>query len=606
MQILNAMQSAVSTALLLASLRHMSVAESKRIAAQCLSCHVRNTWMKYVSEGDLQIASILSNRHLRHILTARDCCAALLALPESVTANDCTQWVQSEVLPKLVQTIQLHHPRAEEYLVSACNFLISRAETTTDPQDAVMLSGLAVEISSLYLGENYNDTTARHVRTHEILTIHAAISIEWFCNMSYEEVKQGGIVAVLHAMLWSTDTHDLMSFLKQRASPTLLRFNQSMDTVLSNWIIDTTSTRVISYDVKNENDDDSVSYDRLAIVTSVIENAALRARSIMALYQVLTILRNSDTTRNLSALCMQLEEMAATIIDKVDTTTREALLEAAKLEKLRDTAAVYHITGFDIRDKRQIRSVISLIIAQTDSPTSVSDALSIVDTYSSYGIDVTSVLSKALVYRLLQPDVNYSRDSLTHQVIQYIPQSRTVPVFEDAVHNLLAQLEEQRMEYLSSEAIDNGKLLNDIAKSNYVQALLGATLLTSIFCDELKPSLSNLGHTHLSHTLHTDLLLQLKKLRILQSEFDLYLKVDDFGNEKLCGAFVKQYVEKHVDELLHQGICLAEQISAAMRPLRRLCSALEQSLTTALQIMVKRALQKGNMVMIFFVERSFL
>ncbi len=137
---------------------------------------------------------------------------------------------------------------------------------------------------------------------------------------------------------------------------------------------------------------------RLVAVLGLISDRNAVAKLALVLFQIPSI--EAGTSRSgltTTTLCT----IASAVCDYVDTATRDALVAAMRLLKVKALAARYGITQFDPRDGKQIRAAVNVISVSFYSPSCVEDALSFAVDWGYSTVELNSLVTRALIRRVV-------------------------------------------------------------------------------------------------------------------------------------------------------------------------------------------------------------
>jgi len=312
-----------------------------------------------------------------------------------------------------------------------------------------------------------------------------------------------------------------------------------------------------------------------------------------------------------------------------------------------------------------VRAVAGLIASHVESPSSISDAIEIVHAWSAGGFDMKGFLTRALVHRATyipigsKEECSHLRKRLLACALKLVPSSQLKVIVESTV-DCLTQMLEDICENNNGEHDDDdddddvyfGELFSLEDREQYSVCCESALYILSWYLDEKKglpesrlgslvASVSSgsasgsmlasndnhhsdtydnlveassfpLSFTGDSSTLfscvHYGTLLALKKLRLIQKEFGLYLPPTAINDAEVCQEMVGRIAERHVEELLElipkmcdgiQAAAIVESDALVTLRHRRICAALNVSLVYFSHRIVKCLFRSSQKVCAF-------
>ena len=207
------------------------------------------------------------------------------------------------------------------------------------------------------------------------------------------------------------------------------------------------------------------------------------------------------------------------------------------ISALAEASAPYGIESFDPRDSRQVRAAVSVISSKICRKESLTDALEFIESLSTRYIDPSAVISRVLTLCVTYNNFNdesNSIDTLVRDIMMKIPQTRLNIVIEDTISCLLYELEE-----FCNISLTNGTpgtIHNEEDKFVAMTICRGVILVSSIFLDikrgvkQGRSNISSIDDCHKGDTIsswvNSEFLMCFKRLRTLQSDFNLYLSFE--------------------------------------------------------------------------------
>lgn len=469
------------------------------------------------------------------------------------------------------------------------------------------------------------------------LQLQREIWFLWSFKLRFIEIERSGIQSIVYKRLWLVPNDAIELELTDNIAPVLRQCGLSIDHVLEGWIREALQTRVVTcksgvdssmFDGNNSTEGD---LNKLVLVAKLIMNPHSKAHAVLSLLQVPVVTsldsgsddddsddsnidlgeRKREQQRVLveahkhciDALC----EAAHALCSVVDSKTNDLLVESLRLQRIKTLAFQYGVDTFDPRDYKQVRAVAGLIASHVESPSSIPDAIEIVQAWSAGGFDISGFLTRALVHRASYQPVGPSeerghiRKRLLASALKLVPSMKLKVVVESTINCLTQILEDICDDNDNADTDDDaenenqpyfGELSTSEDQERYSVCCESALYILSWYLDEKKglpesPLYSFNSHSNtvgsmlastdnhdsgdasdtlisnssfplslsgdtstLFSCVHYGTLVMLKRLRHTQREFGLYLPPTAVNDTEVCKEVVGRIAEQHVEELL--------------------------------------------------------
>lgn len=627
-----------------------------------LGDNCNQTYIACVSSGRLEAASAILKIHLHDMLPAT--CDTLLSSVSQCPINEVVDWVKRDVLPSLhrqttISNSLIDESECDEELDEeptgsvadrVCNLLLAFAieseKAQRNPYDALLAANLAVYIASSMLdsGSADNDsTTCRANAVQKVLDLEVSAWRKLGLQISFETVEKGGLNGIVDMRLRSLEESEIVSDIQTRLRPFLTCHNGDVDDMLFNWIMDTLKSSVVKTDGDdddelvddNEEADEEVRYGsvqvtRLVNVADGMNHPNLKALAVISLLQILSASACVGSAPHDSSQVVfeTLSRMRDEVSGSITNSIADSLLEAFRTHKLRALAAKYAIRSLNLRDPKQIREAVSLIVTKTNIPSSVADALNFAESYSSSGVDICAMLVRALVCRIIPLDVADvdNKDESVKAALQVIPRNKLTVVAEDTCSYLMSVVDAICIDS-SRRGLKMGSLHDKKSEFEFAEAINGVLQVSSYLLDAKSDDLSTLApdtqvikqtssvtalrNIYESSYITTEFQTDLKRIKKLHSDFSVFIGLESLWSRESSVDIVKQHAIKKCDEILgeveahrdHPNTVSKLDIcngivghSNALGALRKLCTVLDVSFVFALHVMQRHALTKEIMV----------
>lgn len=380
--------------------------------------------------------------------------------------------------------------------------------------------------------------------------------------------------------------------------PLVCQFQGSLDAIILDWINSILGSALIVYSAaqaKSVYSSDRLAtvilYSRLVAIASAMEDPNIMASAVLTLWQMSTSSSaglhaiegdaEADTAQAISL--ERLAQLGSDIFVRVSTgRTKDALQESIRLLRLKAIAATYGISNFDVRNTRQLRGVVNIITTSYWMPKSIADGIEFAEAWSSISIDLSYILGRALISRVfirevvpdsvsataeeMPPLEPAEKRKLLEDAFKWIPESRLALVMETAISFLVDRLEEVCL--LISAGISSENELSAL-REEASMACNGAVTLGYLYLEGSAPTKNSAatgtrgGSSVLGtaviltadssrHTgyINIELLAILKRLRFLQSDYNIFMSVSGLTNPKVCLDMGRRLAEARASDLI--------------------------------------------------------
>jgi len=531
----------------------------------------------------------------------------LRLVPDEVDPVELISLIRDGLIPRL--TSSCTGASMNEFLHISSE-LLSRARDheakSGSPFAAIKLLDLALEIctvipDSLLRASQLIDKIS-YLRGN--LLIQRAVWEQWSDHLRLEEVLSLGLKGLVFDRMDSIEEAKIVIDYSLNIVPLIAQFNQvDADELLKDWILESITTRIV---IAGDEDDDlylaqdigiheTCTFSRLVTVASLISDRNVQAKMVLKLLQMPVLEEISSSARiasrvddddddssytypkssfgpthcRASSKVFHLEstrllcDLATQAYDQVDGGTRDALIEATRLLRIKSIAASYGVTAFEPRNSRQVRTVVSIIANSAHKSSSIADAVEFASSCGNCSLDINAVLTRALILRATNSKL-HSTDSIAFEnsiktTLEALPMVRKYVVIEDALLYLLGVLEEHTESIIYDPG--NSSRAKQSEEKRLIEIVLrSATLLSTHYIDSSrgngdptngsKPSSSaKYGRAEsVLFWINSVLVSKLKRLHVLQS-YGVYLSVADLENKEVCQATV-MHLAKHRVQLL--------------------------------------------------------
>lgn len=596
-----------------------------------LPLNIKSTISSLTSQGRLHDVVLLLQRCVTADIVL-NYVSLLRLIPDDVDPVELIRLIRDGLIPRLSNICS----RASMHdLLAISSELLTRARDSESrsgsPFAAIKLLDLALEIctvipDSLLQASQLVDKIA-HLRAN--LLIQRAVWDQWSDHLRLEEVLSLGLKGLVFDRIDSTDETEIVSDYSLNIIPLIAQFNQlNADELLKDWILESIATRIV---IAGDDDDpdrdlaqdidvhETCTFSRLVTVASLISDRNVQAKMVLKLLQMpvleeLSSIASNDiddddndsefaypkssfgrTRHGSSTRVFHVEstrllcDLAVRAYDQVDGGTRDALIEATRLLRIKSIAASYGVTVFEPRNSRQVRAVVSIIANSVHKSSSIMDAVEFASSCGNCSLDINAVLTRALILRATNSTL-HGTDSTAFEhsikaTMEALPVVRKHVIIEDALLYLLGDLEE-RTDSIEYDPDHTSRVKQSEEKRLVEMVLQSATLLSAHYIDSLRGNGDNLSsnsskpssgakyartttagaavQSPYSFWVNSCLVSKLKRLHGLQSH-GVYLSVADLDNKEVCRATVMRLAKHRVQLLLREVRTRLDSASQGMQ-----------------------------------------
>jgi hypothetical protein len=431
--------------------------------------------------------------------------------------------------------------------------------------------------------------------------------------------------------------------LTSTVKPLVENFGGDMDSLFVDWIFSAISTAKISFqEAPNETDvSGTVHFFSLLNCASLIQNANSTAKVI----RDLIYLASSQSVSDLPADARQ--KVISSLIDIAERTypllpagmTKDSLLEAVRILKLRRIALSYGVSDFDVRNLRQIRSVVKAIGTSHQYDTAIVDCIDFANGWNMLDAEIGYILGHCLVSRALakersdislsdvesMPPANSNHSRLSPYVdpteakrllelaFLQIPAAKIVVAAESAISCIIDRIAGIVPKLRESAPSPDSELVKEACV-----LCNNAIVILSLFFDRLiskrvgneevntSPAVSSNAEKSLktsiikspniasgveSKVLSSNLLSALKKIRLLQLE-GVFVSVDEVFSATIRQEVAKKLAIERSNEIVKLGLT-----TGILTPrCRSVCTNLEITPTVFAHFVIEGLLRQNEWV----------
>lgn len=525
--------------------------------------------------------------------------------------HELIDWVECSLLEAVRKSNFIPNTSISEDCSTICRTLIKLAihlqTLFTEPFSSLVCSSYIFQLASrhyprlldeeIVVPVDENDSLSVSVTEfHTALTIQSSIWLRWKIEVSLQEVVSSGINGLALNRLWdisetspATLSHKIVTDVK----PLVLEFGGDMDAVLVDWIASAISSAKISFQDQKDCDD-NVHFFSLIECAGLIANSNATAKVIKDLIYLASsqTIVNLDTGKRQNMMSLLIEIAERTHPSLNSGIEKDSLLEAVRILKLRRIALNYGVSDFDVRNVRQIRSVVKAIGTCHRCTNSILDCIDFANGWNALHAEIGYILGHCLVSRALAKDDSskMSGNSEVKHVLEIaftqIPAGKLAIAAESAI-NAIADRITSIVAKLRFHQVKH-----DLELHKEIQILCnGAIAIVSLFLDQTSPIV--MGSSILSTSIGVDnpskfdvktrivgaaeskiitsaLLSSLKRVRLLQLE-GIFVSIDEVSSVAARKEVAKTLASERSEEIVKSGIH-----SAALNPrCRNVCTILE-------------------------------
>ena len=375
-----------------------------------------------------------------------------------------------------------------------------------------------------------------------------------------------------------------------------------LDAIIVDWLQSVIGSAIIAYShgqmraaISSHNSALVLLYSHLIAVASTIENPDLLASAVLALWQISASSSSAPVSEpkdegveiaQAKALD-RLSQIGSDIYPRVCAgREKDALQESIRLLRLKSIASTYGVSNFDVRSTRQLRNVVSIIASAYWEPKSIEDAIEFAEGWNSINVDLPYILGRALIYRVfvrspaptasdeklpeleMPPMEALAKKKLLEQSFLSIPEHKRALVTETVITFLLHRLED-----ICEAMEENGDLNTEelnVLKEEFAMTCSGAITIGGMqleagnlsktsgdlrrdgakFGTTASERNSRISNANDEEILNANMLLSLKRIRFLQSDYNIYLSVTRLKNTVFCRQMAQKIAEKRASDLI--------------------------------------------------------
>lgn len=613
-----------------------------------LKHNLPSSWLGYIRKCQFDIASLIFSRHQLELVSAMECQSQIFRpydILKTIDMNTSTSpfseiidFFRQDVIPFWVSLVHSNSLFDENYeidqLLHFCSEVYNICMSVKNPFEALHAIRYICDITRslpLNINEDLDPSLIMFQKAEYDFQLQIELWTIWNDEVTIEEIQSLGLEGIIVDRLWSIPEDKLWEELSSIINPTIERFQdyksikvlRKLDDILADWIVDAIKTSIV---VTNglesnslESQDDSVTLSRLLIMCKYIRDIYKRADCLLHLIQLKSLFDESSHMGNSSnALYQLVDEILLNFknseignhsklhagITISGSKIVESLEEAMRLHNIKSIVANYGIYNLDPRDSYQMRVSINIILANIGNANSINDALEIVNAWTIRGVTVASVLSRALIMRIMQVERMVEDMSSIKLALQLVPMQFLTVVVEDVCFFIVNYLEDIFLDLneryyvindTSSEvSIDSDKISN-INKS--IELMLhGVVYVTSSYFDSLRSaSQSTLGLSisqMASKIVDYEFLWNVKRLKFLQSSFGVILPLSTLVSSSSCYNLLSSIVDTSISKY-YESISIDSDIISL--DVVKICSLLHQPPIVFYHLAVKKFIAREKL-----------
>lgn len=411
------------------------------------------TLSSLLRRGRIEEAITLLKRCVRAHLQI-DAAASLKSIPLTAPVVAIERWVKEGLLPRIQLDGAWDDVSSVDPLLAAtaiARALVGRAketeETLAAPAAALALVQLALDVSSFVPSSaaDYLSLLQEMRMLQKNLLMQKELWEKWHDKLSLCDVMELELEGLVFDRIDTTAEAALIADLESKVRPLVSEFGGDLDLMLMKWIEETTATKIVvakcaksaapagcnGYYEDAMDESETCTLTRLVTVASAIKDKSVLAAMVLKLFQMpvfedldhlssaWTDLRDDDDDDEVDGderraqqgeesaanslihrnAMEQLCALAATVLEYVNASTRDALAEAVSLIKVKALAARYGISRFDPRDSQQVKSAVAIIAGHVAEAAALSDAFEFARKWGGSLLDINAVMHRALTLR---------------------------------------------------------------------------------------------------------------------------------------------------------------------------------------------------------------
>lgn len=529
--------------------------------------------------------------------------------PELLIApDDLIEWLDGTLIPELYAQRNIH------CIEICCEYLRAQALSLEfafgAPFEPALLTILAVKTAEKYCPQlltrkpsqipfkRYgSDDSGKGIATitlcnlHNTLALQGAVWRTWDARPTCLDVINHGLDGLVRNRLLDLVTEPnitktalsdeeytaiVVDDIGNVIRPLVDQFRGSLDAMILVWINNILGNTFIVYSpvqaaVKLSTDKSVVVilYSRLVAITSAIKDPDLLASAVLTLWQMSTssnagslgVDADAEADAALAHSLQRLAKIGLDVFPRVSSgRNKDALQESIRLLRLKAIAASYGISNFDVRNTRQLRGVVNIIATSYWVDRSITDCIEFAEAWNSISIDLPYILGRALIARVLvrerlstssdqiYDDVHplevLDKTKLLEDAFRSIPDHRQALATETAVSYLIDNLEDICAKISRGNA--SGAEITTL-KEEASMACSGAVTLGHLLLDGLG---SVRDAPKWAGFITTGLLSALKRIRFLQSDYNIYLSVSGLADPIVCLDVGRRLAENRTKDLI--------------------------------------------------------
>ena len=440
-------------------------------------------------------------------------------------------------------------------------------------------------------------------------------------KIRWTEVEKFGVPGVIFQRMWDTPLSNFVTLITEIIAPLIKDvLYTTQDTLLHDWVLHSLQSRVLGEgeetDLTHLNEPEirvsgtpsdieesgfGQDLARLKLGTELIESAGVKAQLVLLLLQLPAVSNiKAGSTLESNASIKALYELAQCISTQsdVDASIRESLVEALRLQCIQALVASYGVENIDARNPRQLRTVAGLISIRVSVPSSIADAIEIIQAWSTGNLNVSGLLSRALLHRATYRSDDCSDDMMTYRatllrdaltsVLQL--SGRALHQYHMKLSTIVENTISALVDTLRDLCIDTEEGAKEELMIQYKVACESAIVILSWYLEEKNahqnnknitnstafPSLTGRSPTS-SHSggrskvgfrsseavffvrediysvITPHILSLLKRLRYLCSEFDVCITLHNLQDAVYCKATIASMATTRADELIQEN-----------------------------------------------------
>ncbi|DBA05396.1 TPA: hypothetical protein N0F65_007558 [Lagenidium giganteum] len=529
------------------------------------STELRDSWIRFretdpvmmlehfMKQGAIRAAGIIWSRHVDKTMV-KSICRLLGLLPPSLPVHVYEKWLQEQVFPQVVKSMENGTSQEiEDLLKDLTDWALTNARRYGDSgnlEAAMRTASLPKAIRRVIeMSETYEDaddsfgtslrsqggqfwincdndtslqkTPAQHLNDLEQQLRHIQyLATAHQFDISLKLLVEETPATIAMSMLDRATSSDTMAVeLEQHVIPYLGHCGVPAEAVLEDYVVDLLdSSKELS----------SVEEGVLLCIIDRITDEERKAHCALTLLQS-SHPPYSATIKTFASACTEWK-----------TTRHEQLEEHVRLMGIQDMLLPYGIKNFNISDRKNARKLLSHLVAQISRPSAIVDAMRLVDAYSHLKCDqaATQYLENLVSFPSASPDVileakNRAKLALValSEVEKRYPGAhdadRLLLVMEHAVNFGLSLIERDEA------SADNATALDNAYKSPDHFTVLITQELTQEFLKKMEDLEGRAGNFS-AVVIEPQLLVDLQRMQRVYKEWGILLSVNTLRDPNAC------------------------------------------------------------------------